>query len=113
VLRADQPITPALSTQLFNYMQDQSPGLALWFVLSDLQGGKSNDKELAKTSCFGHRDGMLFFQFYAIDANLLRPTFSPDIRKFITGMYDIVRGGVEGLETRVYPGYVDPDLGSE
>jgi hypothetical protein len=53
----------------------------------------------------------LFFQFYAIDPNLVSPGFSPEIQKFVEGMYNVVRNGVPGLKTRVYPGYVDPDLG--
>lgn len=113
MLRADQPITPELSTKLFNYIHENTPSLALWFILSDLQGGRSNDKDLAQTSCYGHRDGLLFFQFYAIDPNLVTPTFAPEIKKFVEGMYDVVRNGISGLETRVYPGYVDPDLGPE
>jgi hypothetical protein len=113
VLRADQAITPQLSTKLFNYIHDNQPKLALWFILSDLQGGRSNDLDLAKTSCFGHRNGMLFFQFYAIDPNLLTPTFSPQIKSFIEGMYNVVKDGIPNLQVRVYPGYVDPELGPE
>ena len=76
VLRDDQAITPQLSTKLFSWIHDNQPKLALWSILSDLQGGRSNDEELAKTSCFGHRYGLLFLQLYAIDPNLLTPKFS-------------------------------------
>jgi len=54
---------------------------------------------------------LLFFQFYAIDPNVLSHGFSPEIKTFVEGMYDVVRYGIPGLKTRVYPGYVDPDLG--
>lgn len=88
----------------------------MYFILSDLKGGRSNDEELAKTSCFGHRNGMLFFRFYAIDPNLLSPTFSPQIKsstEVICNVVKVVKDGIPNLQVRVFPGYVDPGLGPE
>lgn len=62
VLDTDHLLTPDLSTKLFNYIEEEWPALSLAFILSDLQGGRTNDKELVAGSAYPHRTGLLFFR---------------------------------------------------
>ncbi|PVF98620.1 FAD-binding domain-containing protein [Serendipita vermifera] len=90
---------------LFNYLQDTPKGTPAWFVIFDLEAGKTNDIPRDATA-YAHRDALFYVQTYAVGIGKLSTTS----RNFITGINQVIETAMPGVNFGAYAGYVDPAL---
>ncbi|CAG8398300.1 unnamed protein product [Penicillium salamii] len=90
--------------KLFDLIATAQKGTLAWFLLFDLQGGRTNDIPAGATS-YAHRDVLIWMQTYTI--NLFRP-ISQTQRDFLDQVNTLVTGNEPPYAA--YPGYVDPFL---
>ncbi len=90
---------------LFTYLDSQSKGTLLWFIIFDASGGAVGDVPMNATA-YAHRDKILFYQSYAIGLTSISPT----TRAFLTGFHNKLLTELPAGTYGTYPGYVDPAI---
>ncbi|KAF2637132.1 FAD-binding domain-containing protein [Massarina eburnea CBS 473.64] len=93
---------------LFEYMDTVDKGTPVWFLIWDLEGGKTNDYAPDATA-YGHRNALFYHQAYAVN---LFGAVTEKNRNFLTGLNKVVTDGL-GHDLGAYAGYVDPALGDD
>ncbi|TFK68250.1 FAD-binding domain-containing protein [Pluteus cervinus] len=92
---------------LFNYIQNTDKGTLIWFVIFDLEGGKTNDIPQDATA-YAHRDALFYVQSYGASLTSVSTT----TRSFIEGINNLISNGMPNVDFGAYAGYVDPGLGN-
>jgi hypothetical protein len=91
---------------LFSYLDRVDKGTLIWFIIFDLEGGRTNDVPQDATA-YAHRDALFYMQSYAVGIPRLRDK----TRYFLRGVNETVRIGMPGGDNfGAYAGYVDPEL---
>lgn len=91
---------------VFSYLDRVNKGTLIWFIIFDLEGGRTNDIPQDATA-YAHRDALFYMQSYAVGL----PHLKNQTRRFLAGVNDTVRLGMPGGdEFGAYAGYVDPEL---
>ena len=90
---------------LFSYLDRIDKGTLIWFIIFDLEGGRTNDIPREATA-YAHRDALFYMQSYAVGIPRLRDK----TRSFLRGVNETVKIGMPGSDFGAYAGYVDPEL---
>ncbi|RJE27475.1 glucooligosaccharide oxidase [Aspergillus sclerotialis] len=98
-------IPNATIDDLFHYVDTNSQGSLLWFVIFDLAGGATNDIPSDATA-YVHRDVLFWMQSYATSVGPVSKT----TYGFLDGINELLTKPYPGVDFGAYPGYVDPRL---
>lgn len=91
---------------VFSYLDRADKGTLIWFIIFDLEGGRTNDIPQDATA-YAHRDALFYMQSYAVGI----PRMREKTRAFLKGVNDTIRLGIPGGDSfGAYAGYVDPEL---
>jgi hypothetical protein len=88
------------------YNNGKKSGALKWFVIFDATGGEVSRDDRDPTA-FAHRDKVMFYQSYALNAFKL----SDKVPHFLNKTHEAILSHLpEGFQYSTYPGYVDPAL---
>ncbi|CAK4007347.1 FAD-binding domain-containing [Lecanosticta acicola] len=102
-------MSPAAVEAMFEYIQNTNKGTLAWFIVWDLEAGRTNDFP-ASHSAYVHRDALYYMQIYLVDLLALSSSVNPAIKSFANGLHALMQQLVPGVDDAAYPGYVDPEL---
>ncbi|KAF3762891.1 FAD-binding domain-containing protein [Cryphonectria parasitica EP155] len=106
-LRQQDLLSEYSATKLFQYLESQPKGTLLWFIVFDSSGGAVADVPMNATA-FAHRNKIMFYQSYAVDAVALSNETWSFLTNFHNNLVEVLPLNATGRGT--YPGYVDLNI---
>ncbi|PSR83914.1 FAD binding domain-containing protein [Coniella lustricola] len=95
------------ASQQFKDLAAQPKDTPLWFIVFDAEGGAVNDVA-TNTTAYAHRDNIMFYQSYVVDALRMSKTSRDFATDFHNDLVALLPSNDTGRGT--YPGYVGLDI---